>query len=79
MRGILDHSVPPRLPPRARHRADEVRTLAEVYRDQRFGDNLGAITIAAVSGSVPLLSAAGLYALMAFTVAQRRRETLRSE
>jgi putative ABC transport system permease protein len=53
---------------------DQVRTLAEIYRDQRFGDNLGAITIGAVIGSVLLLSAAGLYALMAFIVAQRRRE-----
>ena len=53
---------------------DQVRTLAEIYRDHRFGDNLGAITIGAVTGSVLLLSAAGLYALMAFTVAQRRRE-----
>jgi ABC-type antimicrobial peptide transport system permease subunit len=53
---------------------DEVRTLAEIYREHRFGDNLGAITIAAVTGSVLLLSAAGLYALMSFTVAQRRRE-----
>jgi ABC-type antimicrobial peptide transport system permease subunit len=51
-----------------------VRTLAEIYREQRFGDNLGAITIGAVTGSVLLLSAAGLYALLAFTVAQRRRE-----
>ncbi len=53
---------------------DEVHTLAEIYREHRFGDNLGAITIGAVTGSVLLLSAAGLYALMAFTVAQRRRE-----
>ncbi len=53
---------------------DQVRTLAEIYREHRFGDNLGAITIGAVTGSVLLLSAAGLYALMAFTVAQRRRE-----
>jgi hypothetical protein len=53
---------------------DEVRTLAEIYREHRFGDNLGAITIAAITGSLLLLSAAGLYALMAFTVAQRRRE-----
>jgi hypothetical protein len=53
---------------------DQVRTLAEVYRDHRFGDNLGAITIGAVTASLLLLSAAGLYALMAFTVAQRRRE-----
>jgi ABC-type antimicrobial peptide transport system permease subunit len=53
---------------------DSVQTLAEIYRQHRFGDNLGAITIGAVTGSVLLLSAAGLYALMAFTVAQRRRE-----
>ena len=53
---------------------DEVRTLAEIYRQHRFGDNLGAITIGAITGSLLLLSAAGLYALMAFTVAQRRRE-----
>jgi hypothetical protein len=53
---------------------DQVLTLAEIYRDHRFGDNLGAITIGAITGSVLLLSAAGLYALMAFTVAQRRRE-----
>jgi putative ABC transport system permease protein len=53
---------------------DEVRTLAEIYREHRFGDNLGAFTIVAVTGSVLLLSAAGLYALMAFTVAQQRRE-----
>jgi hypothetical protein len=53
---------------------DQVRTLAEIYREHRFGDNLGALTIGAVTVSVLLLSAAGLYALMAFTVAQRRRE-----
>jgi predicted permease len=53
---------------------DEVRTLAEIYRNHRFGDNVGAITIGAVTGSVLLLSAAGLYALTAFTVARRRRE-----
>ncbi|HJR59979.1 MAG TPA: ABC transporter permease [Vicinamibacterales bacterium] len=53
---------------------DQVRTLAAIYREHRFGDNLGALTIGAVTGSVLLLSAAGLYALMAFTVAQRRRE-----
>jgi hypothetical protein len=53
---------------------DEVRTLAEIYREHRIGDNLGAIGIVAVTGSVLLLSAAGLYALTAFTVAQRRRE-----
>ena len=53
---------------------DEVRTLAEIYREHHFADSLAAIIIGAVTGSVLLLSAAGLYALMAFTVAQRRRE-----
>ena len=53
---------------------DEVHTLAEIYREHRFGDTLGAITIAAITGSLLLLSTAGLYALMSFTVAQRRRE-----
>lgn len=53
---------------------DEVRTLAEIYREHRFGDNLATIAMGAVTASVLLLSAAGLYALMAFTVAQRRRE-----
>jgi putative ABC transport system permease protein len=53
---------------------DQVRTLDEIYREHRFGDTLGAVTIGAVSGSVLLLSAGGLYALMAFTVTQRRRE-----
>jgi ABC-type antimicrobial peptide transport system permease subunit len=48
--------------------------LAEIYREHRFGDNIGTMIIAAVTGCVLLLSAAGLYALMAFTVAQRRRE-----
>lgn len=53
---------------------DQVRTLAAIYREHRFGDNIGAFTIGAVTASLLLLSAAGLYALMAFTVAQRRRE-----
>jgi ABC-type antimicrobial peptide transport system permease subunit len=53
---------------------DQVRTLAEIYREHAFADNLVAITIGAVTSSVLLLSAAGLYALLAFTVAQRRRE-----
>jgi predicted permease len=53
---------------------DEVHTMADIYREHRFGDNVATIAIGAVTGSVLLLSAAGLYALMAFTVAQRRRE-----
>lgn len=53
---------------------DEVQTLADIYREHRFGDNVATLAIGAVTTSVLLLSAAGLYALMAFTVAQRRRE-----
>lgn len=53
---------------------DEVQTLADVYREHRFGDNVATLAIGAVTASVLLLSAAGLYALMAFTVAERRRE-----
>lgn len=53
---------------------DEIRRLSDIYREHRFGDNLGATAIGAVTASVLLLSAAGLYALMAFTVAERRRE-----
>ena len=41
---------------------------------ERTASATGAIGIVAVTGSVLLLSAAGLYALTAFTVAQRRRE-----
>ena len=65
---LVSASVDPAL------QVDEVRTLAELYREHRFGDNLGALTIGAVTSSVLLLSAAGLYALTGFTVAQRRRE-----
>lgn len=53
---------------------DEVRTLDSIYRDQAVGNNIGASTLAAVTLSVLLLSAAGIYSLMAFTVGQRRRE-----
>ena len=65
---VVSASVDPTL------QVDEIRTLAEIYREHRFGDNLGALTIGAVTGSLLLLSAAGLYALLSFTVAQRRRE-----
>jgi putative ABC transport system permease protein len=56
-------------------RVHEVLPLDEVYRqgEQRIV-RLGVVTIAAVTLSVLLLSAAGIYALMSFTVARRRRE-----
>ncbi len=55
-------------------RVAEVELLSEVYRGQQVGNNIGAAVISAVTLSVLLLSAAGLYALMSFTVNQRRRE-----
>jgi hypothetical protein len=53
---------------------DEPWTLEEAYRRGAVGNYLGAGTLAAVTISVLLLSAAGLYALMSFTVNQRRKE-----
>ncbi|MEM6794136.1 MAG: ABC transporter permease [Acidobacteriota bacterium] len=74
---------PERLPDRLRDlvaavendlRLSEVRTLDSIYRDEQVGNNVGTLTLAVVTLSVLLLSAAGIYALMAFTVQQRRRE-----
>ena len=48
--------------------------LADVYRQQQFALVLVAFMLLAVIASVLLLSAAGIYALMSFTVSQRRRE-----
>ncbi len=53
---------------------DGFTTLDAIYEDNLFGDRLGALTIGALTLSVLLLSAAGLYALMSFTIAERRRE-----
>ncbi len=53
---------------------DEVRPLDEVYRQSRAGNNIPVYLLAVVTLSVLLLSAAGMYALMSFTVARRRRE-----
>ena len=61
-----------RLHPAAR--VEEVRPLSAIYREQAIGNNMGASSLAAVTLSVLLLSAAGMYALMSFTVNQRRRE-----
>ena len=48
--------------------------LTEAYRLQRVGLTTAALAIGVASLSVIMLSAAGIYALMSFTVAQRRRE-----
>jgi putative ABC transport system permease protein len=51
-----------------------VRPLTELYGSLRSGSRLVAWGLALVTSSVLLLSAAGIYALMSFTVAQRTRE-----
>jgi putative ABC transport system permease protein len=52
----------------------DVRTLDEVMRGEQWISRMTAATFAAITVSVLLLSAAGIYALTAFTVAQRRKE-----
>lgn len=51
-----------------------VETLADAYALQRRDMRMFAVALVLVIGSVLLLSAAGMYALMSFTVSQRRRE-----
>ncbi len=55
-------------------RVDEVLPLDAIYRGKQVANNIGAATLVAVTLSVLLLSAAGMYALMSFTVNLRRRE-----
>ncbi|HSU17576.1 ABC transporter permease [Longimicrobium sp.] len=55
-------------------RLHDVLPLDEVYRKSQVATRLTAWALALVTLSVLLLSAAGIYALMSFTVAQRRRE-----
>ena len=52
----------------------EICALDEVMRSEQWISRMTAAVFAAVTLSVLLLSAAGIYALMAFTVAQRRKE-----
>jgi putative ABC transport system permease protein len=52
----------------------ELRVAADVERTNRQTLSFLALGIAAVTLSVLLLSAAGIYAMMSFTVARRRRE-----
>ena len=55
-------------------RVSEVRTLGELYSTQAFGNYAGGFALVAGTLSVLLLAAAGTYALMSFTVNDRRRE-----
>ncbi|MEW5930817.1 MAG: ABC transporter permease, partial [Gemmatimonadota bacterium] len=55
-------------------RLGTVRTADDLHRQERVATRLIALVLALVLLSVFLLSAAGVYALMSFTVTQRRRE-----
>jgi putative ABC transport system permease protein len=55
-------------------RVTEVRTLDELYSAQALDDYVGGFALVAATLSVLLLAAAGTYALMSFTVNDRRRE-----
>jgi hypothetical protein len=53
---------------------EDLKTAAEEERDSQRLNLAMALLAVAVTGSVLLLSAAGIYAMMSFTVARRRRE-----
>jgi putative ABC transport system permease protein len=55
-------------------RLRRVLSLDEVLRQLQLGFRMAALAITLVTVSVVLLSAAGIYALMSFTVTRRRRE-----
>lgn len=54
--------------------AENVRSLAEVYRDNGRAVYLAGLMVGTGTLSVLLLAAAGIYAFMSFTVTRRRRE-----
>lgn len=66
------HEMGTRLDPTLR--LDDVRRLDEVLGEKQMTSNLTSYVLAIVTLSVLLLSAAGLYALMSFTVTRRHRE-----
>ena len=55
-------------------RLSDLRTLEDVYTENERDDNLSAYALAAAAASVLLLSAAGIHALMSFTIHRKRRE-----
>ena len=79
----FDHDAPPTFINRFRHigaevdpelQLTEVGVLSDRYDELRALNRSVAWATALVTASVLLLSAAGIYALMSFTVAQRTRE-----
>jgi putative ABC transport system permease protein len=61
-------TVDPRL------RVEKVEGVVEAWKHEQSATRMIAFSIIAVVGAVLLLSAAGIYAMMSFTVASRRRE-----
>jgi len=57
-----------------RLRLEQMDGVGEAWRHEQYASRLLAIAVIAVVASVLLLSGAGIYAMMAFTVASRRRE-----
>jgi hypothetical protein len=55
-------------------RVSRVQPLDSIYRQHAVGNYVGAAGLVAATLSVLLLSAAGIYALMSFTVNRRRKE-----
>jgi hypothetical protein len=55
-------------------RLSELATLEDTWKPVHQGARLGAWILIIVAGVVLLLSAAGIYAIMSFTVSQRTRE-----
>ena len=55
-------------------RLANVQTLDRLLHDQASADRIASFALALIALSTLLLSAAGMHALMSFTVAQRRRE-----
>lgn len=55
-------------------RLTQVLPLEDVYGQEQMGLHWGALGFSIVTGSVLLLSAAGIYALMSFAVTRRRKE-----
>lgn len=55
-------------------RLTDLHTLEDVYTENERDDNLSAYALAAATVSVLLLSAAGIHALMSFTINRKRRE-----
>jgi putative ABC transport system permease protein len=52
----------------------DLRTLDQVFGEMQAGMRMAGLTVVLLVLSVLLLSAAGIYALMSFTVVRRRRE-----